>query len=332
MEKNRRWVLANRPKGAVSPGDFRLEEADVAMPSADGEGVGRNHYMSLDPYMRGRMDDAKSYAAPQKLDEVMGGGTAGEVVASKHPGFAVGDKVVGMLGWQLYGKVDGKALKKVDTRRVPLSAHLGVVGMPGVTAWVGLNTIIEPKAGQTVVVSAASGAVGATVGQLAKLAQCRVVGVAGGPDKCRAVVDEFGFDACIDYKAGRLYDDLKAVTPDGIDGYFENVGGEVLDAVLRRMNAFGRIAVCGLIAGYDGQPLPVNQFRSILINRLKVQGFIVSEHPQHWPPAQQQLAELVGSGRMKYRETVAQGLDAAPEAFIGLLKGRNFGKQLVKLV
>ena len=332
MEKNRRWVLANRPKGAVSPGDFRLEEADVAMPSADGEVLVRNHYMSLDPYMRGRMDDAKSYAAPQKLDEVMGGGTAGEVVASKHPGFAVGDKVVGMLGWQLYGKVDGKALKKVDTRRVPLSAHLGVVGMPGVTAWVGLNTIIEPKAGQTVVVSAASGAVGATVGQLAKLAQCRVVGVAGGPDKCRAVVDEFGFDACIDYKAGRLYDDLKAVTPDGIDGYFENVGGEVLDAVLRRMNAFGRIAVCGLIAGYDGQPLPVNQFRSILINRLKVQGFIVSEHPQHWPPAQQQLAELVGSGRMKYRETVAQGLDAAPEAFIGLLKGRNFGKQLVKLV
>ena len=332
MEKNRRWVLARRPKGVVSPDDFRLEETDVAMLSADGEVVVRNHYMSLDPYMRGRMDDAKSYAAPQKLDEVMGGGTAGEVVASKHPGFAVGDKVVGMLGWQLYGKVDGKALKKVDTRRVPLSAHLGVVGMPGVTAWVGLNTIIEPKAGQTVVVSAASGAVGATVGQLAKLAQCRVVGVAGGPDKCRAVVDELGFDACIDYKAGRLYDDLKAVTPDGIDGYFENVGGEVLDAVLRRMNAFGRIAVCGLIAGYDGQPLPVNQFRSILINRLKVQGFIVSEHPQHWPPAQQQLAELVGSGRMKYRETVAQGLDAAPEAFIGLLKGRNFGKQLVKLV
>lgn len=332
MEKNRRWVLARRPKGVVSPDDFRLEETDVAMPSADGEVVVRNHYMSLDPYMRGRMDDAKSYAVPQKLDEVMGGGTAGEVIASKHPDFAVGDKVVGMLGWQLYGKADGKSLKKVDTRRVPLSAHLGVVGMPGVTAWVGLNTIIEPKAGQTVVVSAASGAVGATVGQLAKLAQCRVVGVAGGPDKCRAVIEEFGFDACIDYKAGRLYDDLKAATPDGIDGYFENVGGEVLDAVLRRMNAFGRIAVCGLIAGYDGQPLPVNQFRSILINRLKVQGFIVSEHPQYWPPAQQQLAELVGSGRMKYRETVAQGLDAAPEAFIGLLKGRNFGKQLVKLV
>jgi NADPH-dependent curcumin reductase CurA len=332
MLTNRRWVLASRPKGAVTPDNFRLEETEVATPSADGEVLVRNHYMSLDPYMRGRMDDARSYTAAQKLDEVMGGGTAGEVLASRHPDFAVGDRVVGMLGWQLYGKVDGKALKKVDIRRVPLSAHLGVLGMPGVTAWVGLNTIIEPKAGQTVVVSAASGAVGATVGQLARLAQCRVVGVAGGPDKCRAVVEEFGFDACVDYKAGRLHDDLKAATPDGIDGYFENVGGEVLDAVLRRMNAFGRVAVCGLIAGYDGQPLPINEFRSVLINRLKVQGFIVSEHPQYWPPAQRQLAELVGSGQMKYRETVAQGLDAAPEAFIGLLKGRNFGKQLVRLV
>ena len=332
MLTNRRWVLASRPKGAVTPDNFRLEETEVATPSADGEVLVRNHYMSLDPYMRGRMDDARSYTAAQKLDEVMGGGTAGEVLASRHPDFAVGDRVVGMLGWQLYGNVDGKALKKVDIRRVPLSAHLGVLGMPGVTAWVGLNTIIEPKAGQTVVVSAASGAVGATVGQLAKLAQCRVVGVAGGPDKCRAVVEEFGFDACVDYKAGRLHDDLKAATPDGIDGYFENVGGEVLDAVLRRMNAFGRVAVCGLIAGYDGQPLPINEFRSVLINRLKVQGFIVSEHPQYWPPAQRQLAELVGSGQMKYRETVAQGLDAAPEAFIGLLKGRNFGKQLVRLV
>ncbi len=332
MLTNRRWVLASRPKGAVTPDNFRLEETEVATPSADGEVLVRNHYMSLDPYRRGRMDDARSYTAAQKLDEVMGGGTAGEVLASRHPDFAVGDRVVGMLGWQLYGKVDGKALKKVDIRRVPLSAHLGVLGMPGVTAWVGLNTIIEPKAGQTVVVSAASGAVGATVGQLARLAQCRVVGVAGGPDKCRAVVEEFGFDACVDYKAGRLHDDLKAATPDGIDGYFENVGGEVLDAVLRRMNAFGRVAVCGLIAGYDGQPLPINEFRSVLINRLKVQGFIVSEHPQYWPPAQRQLAELVGSGQMKYRETVAQGLDAAPEAFIGLLKGRNFGKQLVRLV
>ena len=210
MLTNRRWVLASRPKGAVTPDNFRLEETEVATPSADGEVLVRNHYMSLDPYMRGRMDDARSYTAAQKLDEVMGGGTAGEVLASRHPDFAVGDRVVGMLGWQLYGKVDGKALKKVDIRRVPLSAHLGVLGMPGVTAWVGLNTIIEPKAGQTVVVSAASGAVGATVGQLARLAQCRVVGVAGGPDKCRAVVEEFGFDACVDYKAGRLHDDLKA--------------------------------------------------------------------------------------------------------------------------
>jgi len=330
METNRQWLLASRPKGAPRVENFRLVEAPVPT-IGPGEVLVRNHYMSVDPYMRGRMDDAKSYAAPQPLDQVMQGGTAGEVVASENPAFAVGDKVIGMLGWQLYGKSDGRALRKVDTSRVPLSAYLGAAGMPGVTAWWGVNGIIEPKPGQTVVVSAASGAVGAVAGQLAKFAGCRVVGVAGGPRKCRAVVEEFGFDACVDYKAGRLREDLEAAAPAGIDGYFENVGGAVLDEVFARMNAFGRIAVCGLISGYSGQPMPVNNFRSVLINRLKVQGFIVSEHMQIWPQALAELGELVGSGRMKYRETIAQGIESAPDAFIGLLEGRNFGKQLVKL-
>jgi NADPH-dependent curcumin reductase CurA len=330
-ETNKQFILASRPQGQVSPDNFRLVESPVPE-IGEGEVLVRNHYMSLDPYMRGRMDDAKSYAAPQKLHDVMQGGTVGEVVASRNPAFAVGDKVLAMFGWQLYGKSDGSAIMKLDTSRVPIQAYLGCVGMPGITGWYGLNEIIAPKAGETVVVSAASGAVGSVVGQLARLKGCRVVGVAGGAAKCRAVTEEFGFDACIDYKAGNLWGDLKAATPDGIDGYFENVGGEVLDAVLRRMNAFGRIAVCGLIAGYDGNPMPVNNFRSVLVNRLKVQGFIVSEHMELWPQARRELAQLVGDGTLKYRETVAQGLESAPEAFIGLLKGRNFGKQLVKLI
>jgi len=331
MPVNKQWLLVSRPTGQVSPDNFRLVESPVPQVGA-GEVLVRNHYMSLDPYMRGRMDDSKSYAAPQPLDAVMQGGTVGEVVASNNPGFVIGDKVVARFGWQLYGKSDGANLQKVDTTRVPLQAYLGAVGMPGVTAWVGLNMIIAPKAGETVVVSAASGAVGAIVGQLAKQKGCRVVGVAGGPEKCAAVVSEFGFDACIDYKAGNLAGDLKAATPGGIDGYFDNVGGEVLDAVLARMNAFGRIAVCGLISGYNGEPMPIHNIRSVLINRLKIQGFIVSEHMDLWPQALTELGAQVGSGRLKYRETIAEGIESAPQAFIGLLKGRNFGKQLVKLI
>jgi NADPH-dependent curcumin reductase len=330
-EQNQRIVLASRPKGEVNTANFRLEAAP--MPELlEGEVLVRNHFMSLDPYMRGRMDDAKSYATPQVLGEVMGAGTAGEVVASRHPAYQIGDKVVGMLGWQLFGKGEGKLMRKVDTTHVPLSAYLGVVGMPGVTAWRGLNEIIAPKAGETVVVSAASGAVGAAVGQLAKAKGCRVVGVAGGADKCAIVTNEFGFDACVDYKAGNLAKDLAAAAPNGIDGYFDNVGGEVLDAVLARMNAFGRVAVCGLISSYDGQPMMIKNFRSVLINRLLVQGFIVSEKPEVWPQALKELGLAVGSGAMKYRETVALGLAAAPEAFMGLLKGKNVGKQVVKLI
>ncbi len=330
MTTNRQWLLDNRPQGQPSPANFRLVEAPIPE-IGPGEVLVRNHYLSLDPYMRGRMDDSKSYSAPQPLGQVMLGGTAGEVLESRDPAFQPGDQVVGSLGWQQYGKCKGAALRKVDTSRVPLSVYLGAAGMPGVTAWVGLNTIIAPKAGETVVVSAASGAVGAVVGQLAKLKGCRVVGVAGGPQKCRAVVEEFGFDACVDYKAGRLRADLKAAAPDGIDGNFENVGGVVLDTILTQMNAFGRIAVCGLISGYSGEPMPVDNFRAILISRLKVQGFIVSEHMEHWPAALGELTGLIASGRLKYRETIAEGIESAPEAFIGLLQGRNFGKQLVRL-
>lgn len=331
MTMNKQWLLASRPTGEPTLANFRLVETPVPT-IGDGEVLVRNHYMSLDPYMRGRMDDAKSYAVPQPLDAVMQGGSVGEVIESRNPAFKVGDKVVGGYGWQEYGKSNGAELRKVDDSQVPLSAYLGVVGMPGVTAWVGLNMIIAPKAGETVVVSAASGAVGAVVGQLAKAQGARVVGVAGGAEKCRIVVEEFGFDACVDYKAGNLRGDLKAATPNGIDGNFENVGGEVMDAVLARMNGFGRIAVCGLISGYNGEPTPVTNFRSILVNRLKVQGFIVSQHMDLWPHALSELGALVASGRLKYRETVAQGIEAAPEAFFGLLKGRNLGKQLVKLV
>ncbi|WP_119353813.1 NADP-dependent oxidoreductase [Azohydromonas sediminis] len=337
---NHQIVLASRPSGEATLDNFRLQTSTVDPDAlADGQVLVKIHYLSLDPYMRGRMNEGKSYAQPQPLGEVMIGGTAGEVIASRHPDFAVGDHVVGMGGWQQYQLADARqrgVLRKVDTTHVPLSAYLGAVGMPGVTAWVGLNTIIEPKAGETVVVSAASGAVGGVVGQLAKARGCSAVGIAGGPEKCAYVTDELGFDACIDYKAHRdlksLAAALKDVCPNGIDGHFENVGGTILDAVMLRMNAFGRIAMCGMIAGYDGQPIPMANPQLILISRLKVQGFIVSERMDLWPAALKELGAMVASGRLKYRETIAHGLESAPGAFLGLLKGRNFGKQLVKLV
>ncbi|ANB72198.1 2-alkenal reductase [Paraburkholderia phytofirmans OLGA172] len=328
---NRQILLASRPQGTVTPDNFKLIETPLSS-LVDGQVRIRNHYLSLDPYMRGRMSDAKSYAAPQPLNEVMIGATVGEVVESRHAQFAIGDKVVGMLGWQEFGTSDGDGLRKVDDSLIPLSAYLGAVGMPGVTAWYGLNTIIAPKAGETVVVSAASGAVGSVVGQLAKRAGCRAVGIAGGLEKCRYVVESLGFDACIDYKAGNLSQDLKAAAPDGVDGYFENVGGEVLDVTLAQMNAFGRIAVCGMIAGYDGQPLPLKHPAMFLTQRLLVRGFIVSEHMDVWPEALKQLGTLVAQKDLRFRESIVQGLEYAPEAFIGLLAGQNFGKQLVRLI
>jgi NADPH-dependent curcumin reductase CurA len=329
--ENKRVVLASRPKGWVSEDNFRIESAPVPRPR-EGEVLVRNLWLSLDPYMRGRMNDVKSYAAKQELDQVMIGGTVGEVIESKNPKFAAGDKVLGALGWQQYGVSDGKGLNKVDASRVPLSAYLGVLGMPGVTAWVGLLDICQPKSGETVVVSAASGAVGSVVGQIAKIKGCRAVGIAGGKAKCDYVVKELGFDACVDYKAGDVSDGLKAAVPAGIDCYFENVGGEILDAALRRMNPFSRIAVCGLISQYNAtEPYGVKTVQSILTNRIKVQGFIVSDRVELWPKALADLAGWLAAGKLKYRETVTEGLDNAPRAFIGLLKGENFGKQLIKL-
>ena len=331
MQTYQRIVLAARPKGSVAPTDLRLETVPVPE-IGDGQLLVRNHYLSLDPYMRMRMEDIKSYAAPQAIDEVMIGGTAGEVIASKNPKFAVGDKVVGMLGWSEMGVSDGSMLKKVDSTQIPLSAYLGIVGMPGMTAWYGLNKILQPNPGQTIAVSAASGAVGSVVGQLAKLQGCRVIGIAGGKAKCQLVVDSFGFDACVDYKAGNLFRDIKAAAPDGIDGLFENVGGVVMDASLNQMNPFGRVALCGMISGYDGQPMPVHALHKVLSMRLMVQGFIVSEHLELWPQGLSELGQLVATKKLNYRETIADGLAAAPEAFIGMLRGKNIGKQLVKLV
>jgi NADPH-dependent curcumin reductase CurA len=338
MPTNKQVLLASRPQGEPTTDNFRLVETELP-PLADGQVLVRNHFLSLDPYMRGRMNDGKSYAAPQPLDQVMIGGTVGEVAESRHAAFQPGDKVVGMGGWQQYAVVDAGqpgVLRKVDTAHIPLSAYLGAVGMPGVTGWYGLMKICEPKAGETVVVSAASGAVGGVVGQLAKARGCRAVGIAGGPDKCRYVVEELGFDACLDYK---MHHDVKSLTtalkdacPQGIDGYFENVGGMILDAVMPRMNAFGRMAFCGMISGYNGEPIPMSYPQLILQSRLKLQGFIVSEHMDVWPEALKELGTMVATGKLKYRETVAQGIESAPEAFLGLLKGKNFGKQLVKLV
>ncbi len=337
MPRNQQILLDNRPAGEAITSNFKQIEVDTPA-LQDNQVLVQHHFLSLDPYMRGRMDDSKSYAVPQALGKVMQGGTVGQVMESKSPKFSVGDKVVGMGGWQQYSVVNADqlgALRKVDTTHVPLSHYLGAVGMPGVTAWYGLVKIIEPKEGQTVSVSAATGAVGSAFAALAKARGCRVVGIAGGPEKCTYAVDELHFDACIDYKlyqdAASLSKALKVACPNGISGHFENVGGMVLDAALPRMNAFGRIALCGMIAGYDGKPVPLSYPVLILMSRLRIQGFIASEHMEIWPEALKELGTLVATGKLKVRESIADGLEAAPEAFLGLLKGRNFGKQLVRL-
>ena len=337
MPQNPQIHLVSRPQGEPLAENFQLVVQDTPA-LTDQQVLVKHEYLSLDPYMRGRMNESKSYAVPQPLGEVMIGGTVGEVVESKSPKFAVGDKVVGMGGWQTYSVLDASApgaLRKIDTTHVPISHFLGAVGMPGVTAWHGLVRIIDPKPGQTLCVSAASGAVGSAFGALAKARGCRVIGIAGGQDKCDYVTRELGFDACIDYKQHADYlslsKALKQVCPDGIDGHFENVGGMVLDAVMLRMNQFSSVAVCGMISGYNGNPIPMANPSLILINRMKFQGFIVSEHPADWPLALKELGDLVGSGRFRPKETVAHGLASAPEAFFGMLKGKNFGKQLVKL-
>jgi NADPH-dependent curcumin reductase CurA len=330
-QKNQQIVLARRPARAVDERDFRLVETEVPEP-AEGQFLVRNLYLSLDPYMRGRMSEEKSYAKPAEVGQVMVGGAVGEVVASRHPKFKPGDKVEGPFGWQLYALSDGKGVRKIEERGIPLSAYLGVLGMPGVTAYIGLLDIGQPKAGETVVVSAASGAVGGVVGQIAKIQGCRAVGIAGGAEKCRLAVEELGFDACVDYKAGHLDEELRRAAPGGVDVYFDNVGGEITDTVLLRMNAFSRIPLCGLISEYQRpEPRGLKNVRSLLVNRIKLQGFIVSDHLQRWPAALADLARWVSEGRIKYRETVAEGLRSAPAAFIGMLAGRNLGKQVVKL-
>jgi len=336
----RRIVLASRPTGEVVPDNFRMETIDRPTPEP-GQVLVRNHYLSLDPYMRGRMRDAKSYATPQALGETMGGGTVGEVVESRSDAFKTGDLVRGMLGWAEYGLAPAAALSKVDATYVPLSAYLGCVGMPGMTAWYGFHKILQPRAGQTLVVSAASGAVGSVVGQLAKFAGVRAIGIAGGTEKCRYVKDELGFDACVDYKkasnAQELADLLKIAAPDGVDVHFENVGGDVLNGVMTLLNPFARVAICGLISDYNNEPGAVPKSAILnpsifLVARFSMQGFIISDHLDLWPQGLSELAGYVATGRLKYRETIAMGLDAAPNAFIGLLKGKNFGKQLVKLI
>ncbi len=333
---NRQILLVSRPTGEPGVDNFRLVEAPLGT-LKDREVLVRNHFLSLDPYMRGRMSEARSYAEPQPLGQVMLGATVGEVLESRHPFFRPGDKVMGMGGWQEYSAINADqrgALQKADATRLPLSAYLGAVGMPGVAAWYGLVRIIAPKAGETVVVSSAAGLVGTVVGQLAKARGCRVVGIAGGPEKCRAVVEELGFDACVDY---RRYPDLasmsralEAACPTGIDGYFENVGGMLLDAVLLCANNFARIALCGMIAGYNGEPAPVTQLQLMLTKRMKAEGFIVIEQVQVWPEALQELGAMVAAGKLKYHETITQGIANAPRAFLDMLQGRRHGKHLVK--
>jgi len=324
--------LASRPQGWVEESNFHVVEAPIPAPK-DGEVLLRNVWLSLDPYMRGRMNDAKSYAAKVEIGDVMVGGTISEVVESKNPKYAAGDVVIAYGGWREYATSDGSGLAKIDPSRVPPSAYLGVVGMPGVTAYVGLFDIGAPKEGETVVVSAAAGAVGGVVGQLAKIRGARAVGIAGGKAKCDYVVSELGFDACVDYKSPDFKDALRAATPNGADVYFENVGGAILDAVLTRLNPFARIPLCGLVSQYNAtEPYGVKGFALLLVNRVKVQGFIVSDDASKWPAARRDLAAWVAEGKIRYRETITEGIRSAPSAFIGMLKGDNVGKQLVKLV
>jgi NADPH-dependent curcumin reductase CurA len=319
--------LKSRPSGWVDESNFEIVEVETPQ-IGDGQLLVKNLWLSLDPYMRGRMSDAKSYAAKVELGQVMVGGTVAEVIESRHAKFAAGDIVVGSLGWQEYAASDGRGLLKVDA---PSPIYLGVVGMPGVTAWYGLLEIGQPKAGETVVVSAAAGAVGSVVGQLAKLRGCRAVGIAGGDRKCRYVVEELGFDACVDYR-GNLREELAAATPNGIDIYFENVGGQVLEEVARRLNPFARIPLCGLVSQYnETRPHGLDNLSALLTNRVRLQGFIVSDHMDRWPAALSELGQLVRDGKLKYHQTVVEGLANAPRAFIGLLKGENLGKMLVKL-
>jgi NADPH-dependent curcumin reductase CurA len=328
---NRRIVLRRRPVGAPRPDDFELVESPLPRPGG-GEVLCRTIYLSLDPYMRGRISGVKSYARGVDPGELMVGGTVGEVVESKHAGFAKGDFVAGLHGWQAYGLSSGAGLRALDPRQAPISTALGVLGMPGMTAYVGLLDIGRPKPGETVVVSAAAGAVGSAVGQIAKIKGCRVVGVAGGRAKCDHVVNELCFDACVDYKAGDVLGGLSAACPHGVDVYFDNVGGDILQAVLRLVNPHARVPLCGLISQYNATELPPGpNWGTLLINRVLVQGFIISDHLDRLPDFLRECTAWVREGRLRYREDIVAGLENAPAAFIGLLEGKNFGKLIVRV-
>jgi NADPH-dependent curcumin reductase len=328
---NRQILLKSRPEGAPSLDNFELAQRPMPEP-ADGEVLIRTRYLSLDPYMRGRMSAAKSYARPVGVGEPMVGGTVGEIVASRHPKFAVGDIVLSHGGWQDYAVSNGAGLRKLDPAAAPVSTALGVLGMPGMTAYVGLTEIGQPRAGETVAVAAASGAVGSVVGQIGKIKGCRAVGIAGGADKCRFVVEELGFDACVDHHGPDFAGQLAAACPAGIDVYFENVGGAVQQTVWPLLNDFARIPVCGLIAQYNlTAPMPGPDMFSVLRKRLTLRGFIVSDFAARQADFLRDAGEWVRSGRLKYREDVVEGLENAPAAFLGMLQGKNFGKMLVKV-
>jgi NADPH-dependent curcumin reductase CurA len=330
MPTNTQVLLDHRPTDKVSPANFRIIETPVPAPGP-GEVLVRHTFLSLDPYMRGRLSDAKSYAKPQEVGAVMGGGTVGVVEASTNSRFHPGDAVVGMGGWQRYSLNDGAMLRVVDAKAVPIQAYLGPLGMPGVTAWYGLNKIIAPKAGETVLVSAATGAVGSVVGQLAKLAGARTVGIAGGPEKCAYAARELGYDGWVDHKSPSFAEELKAALPNGVDGLFENVGGEPFRQAMRRINDFARVAVCGLIASYEGEPTVGPDMRLFLVKRFKMEGFIVSDHMDLWPKAISELVSLAAAKKLKWRETIHDGLENAPQALVDLLRGGNFGKMLVRV-
>lgn len=334
-ETHRRIIMTSRPKAEPTPDNFRLEEGPVPKAGA-GEILVRTKYLSLDPYMRGRMSDAASYAAPVEVGGLMQGELVGEVVTSDNDKFKVGEHVAGHLGWQSHAVSNGKGLRKLDAGQ-PLAPSLGVLGMPGMTAYTGLLEIGQPKAGETVVVAAASGAVGQLVGQIAKLKGARAVGIAGGPEKCRYVVEELGFEACIDHKAPGMAEHLKEACPKGVDVYFENVGGPVFEAVFPLFNFFARMPVCGLISQYNMTELPAGPnkvpqlFRAVLTKRLTIRGFIVWDFAAREADFRRDMAAWVKSGEIKHREYIVDGLENAPNAFIGLLRGENFGKTVVRV-
>ena len=335
--QNRKVTLKSRPVGEPTEADFEIMTEEVGA-IGDGQLLIRNHWLSLDPYMRGRMSDAKSYAKPVEIGEVMTGGTVGEVVESHHAKFARGDIVSAVGGWQDYVIADGTNVFKLDPARAPVQTYLGVLGMPGLTGYTGLLKIGDPKAGETVVVAAAAGPVGSMVGQVAKIKGCRAVGIAGGPDKVRYLVEELGFDAAVDHRSPDFKAELKRACPGGIDVYFENVGGAVFDAVLPLLNDFARVPVCGLVANYNMTELPAGPdrtallMRNILTKRLHLQGFIVTDYAAQTPTFLKEVGGWLNEGRIKHREDVVEGLEKAPEAFMGMLKGKNFGKLLVKIV